>query len=452
MKRVIGIVIMGLLFAVLSQSPARADELGMFNYQGYVRVQGKAFHGNGWFKFALITHGGSVTHWSNDGSSVDGEEPVEAVECNVSQGVFSIMLGDPQIGMQPINSVIFNQSTNIWLRIWFSDGQHGFQQLKPDQKIANQQLIGIPSWDRDFTIYVNGKTGDDRFSGLHPSRPKRTIQTAVNLLPERVRCNVTIAIAEGIYYERVDVFGMVCQPGKMVIFQGDASWTPASLTAPKVRISGYDSETTPVSVRTPLFFARDSTGFFLRGIEFANSKDHGLVFDNSNGRMENCRIGDNEGTGIVIDNKSSVTVLSCLSEQNAGYSGLTVYRNSSGTVTNCVVQKNLQMGVVCSHNSQALITDTKSLTNGAWGLSIDGMSFVLLRNNCQVSSNKQGGITAVRQSSVSFLEGFTGSIRTNQGYGIYIRYESMCEDAYRCTFSGNTQANTHADTGGAFWE
>jgi hypothetical protein len=452
MKRAVSIIIMGLLFVLLSQSPVRADELGMFNYQGYVRVQGKAFHGKGWFKFALITHGGSVTHWSNDGSSVDGEEPVEAVECDVSQGVFSIMLGDPQAGMQPINSVIFNQSTNIWLRIWFSDGQRGFQQLKPDQKIANQQLISIPSGDRDFTIHVNGRTGDDRFSGLHPSRPKRTIQAAVNMLPERVRCNVTIAIAEGTYYEKVEVAGVICHPGKQVIFKGDESWTPTSLVAPNVRISGYDSETSPVSVRTPVFFSRNSTGVLLQGIEIANSKSYGLIIDNSNCRMENCRIAANEGTGILIHNRSSATLLSCVSEENAGDSGITIYTNSSATISNCILQKNRMIGIVCAHNSQSTITNTKIISNENFGMSLRVMSFANFFGNCDISNNKQGGILAVQQSCLIFGNGYAGTIRNNLGYGIFVRYESMCEDADRNTFSGNTQGNTYADTGGAFWQ
>lgn len=452
MKRAVGMIIVGLLFALLSQSPARADELGMFNYQGYVRVQGKAFHGKGWFKFALVTHGGVVTHWSNDGSSVDGQEPIGSVECDVSQGVFSIMLGDPQAGMQPINSVIFNQSTNIWLRIWFSDGRHGFQHLKPDQKIANQQLIGLPSWDRDFTIHVNGKTGDDRFSGLQPTQPKRTIQAAVTMLPERVHCNVTIAIAEGSYYERVDVFGVFCQPGKLVVFQGDESWTPTSLSAPKVRISGYDSETTPVSVRTPLCYIRNCTGVSFRGIEFVHSKNQGLVFDSSNVRMENCRIVANEGMGILIHNRSSATLLSCVCEQNAGDSGITIYTNSSATISNCILQKNLMIGIICAHNSQSTITNTKIITNGDFGMSLRVMSFANYFGNCDISGNKQGGILAVQQSCLIFGNTYAGTIRNNLGYGIYVRYESMCEDAHRNTFSGNTLGNLFADTGGVFWE
>ena len=38
-----------------------------------------------------------VTYWSNDGSGIAGNEPTQAVPLHVSQGVFSVNLGDGQV-------------------------------------------------------------------------------------------------------------------------------------------------------------------------------------------------------------------------------------------------------------------------------------------------------------------------------------------------------------------
>jgi hypothetical protein len=143
-----------------------ADDLVMFNYQGRVRVQGTAFNGTGYFKFAIVNNAGNVTLWSNDGTSVGGGEPVASIAVDVVEGIFNVMIGDPDLGMEPINRSIFNHPNQIKLRIWFSDGTHGFQQLLPDRRIVNPQLIGLVSGTEDFTIYVNGATGNDDNNGL----------------------------------------------------------------------------------------------------------------------------------------------------------------------------------------------------------------------------------------------------------------------------------------------
>lgn len=74
------------------------------------------------------------TLWSNDGSSNVGEEPTASIPLPVQNGLFSASLGDTGLGMQPFYQPIFGQPLS--LRVWFSDGVHGFQRLLPDQKIA----------------------------------------------------------------------------------------------------------------------------------------------------------------------------------------------------------------------------------------------------------------------------------------------------------------------------
>jgi hypothetical protein len=66
----------------------------MLNQQGRISVNGINFEGTGYFKFALVNGAGTVTRWSNDGTSVAGSEPAAAVSLSVSKGLYSVLLGD----------------------------------------------------------------------------------------------------------------------------------------------------------------------------------------------------------------------------------------------------------------------------------------------------------------------------------------------------------------------
>ena len=110
----------------------------VLNYAGQVAVNGEAFDGNGFFKFALVNADGNTTYWSNDGTSVDGSEPQASVAVAVNGGLYSILLGNTaQQGMGAIDPAVFAQHSDAKLRVWFSDGVNGFQQLSPDRPFAS---------------------------------------------------------------------------------------------------------------------------------------------------------------------------------------------------------------------------------------------------------------------------------------------------------------------------
>ena len=110
----------------------------VLNYAGQVAVNGEVFDGNGLFKFALVNADGTTTYWSNDGTSVNGSEPQASVAVAVNGGLYSILLGNTaQQGMGAIDPSMFAQHTDAKLRVWFSDGVNGFQQLSPDRPFAS---------------------------------------------------------------------------------------------------------------------------------------------------------------------------------------------------------------------------------------------------------------------------------------------------------------------------
>ena len=110
----------------------------VLNYAGQVAVNGEAFDGNGLFKFALVNADGTTTYWSNDGTSVDGSEPQASVAVSVNGGLYAVLLGNTaQQGMGAIDPTVFAQHSEAKLRVWFSDGVNGFQQLSPDRPFAS---------------------------------------------------------------------------------------------------------------------------------------------------------------------------------------------------------------------------------------------------------------------------------------------------------------------------
>jgi len=109
----------------------------LINYQGRIAVVGVNFNGTGQFKFALVDPAGAVTYWSNDGSSSTSSPPAAAVSLTVTNGLYSVLLGDTSLGtsMTAIPASVWTHA-DVRLRVWFNDGATGFQRLIPDQRLA----------------------------------------------------------------------------------------------------------------------------------------------------------------------------------------------------------------------------------------------------------------------------------------------------------------------------
>ena len=110
----------------------------VLNYAGKVTVDGEAYDGDGFFKFALVNEDGAKSYWSNDGTSTSGSEPQKFVTVSVQGGLYTVLLGNTALqGMSSMDPAVFAQHTNAKLSVWFSDGVNGFQQLSPDRPFAS---------------------------------------------------------------------------------------------------------------------------------------------------------------------------------------------------------------------------------------------------------------------------------------------------------------------------
>jgi len=126
-----------LCFALLLlAAPLAAQVPNLIPHQGRVAVNGVNFEGTGQFKFALVNAAGSVTYWSNNGSSTAGSQPTAAVSLPVTKGLYSAMLGDTSLANMTAVPASVYTNADLRLRVWFNDGTLGFQHLTPDQRLA----------------------------------------------------------------------------------------------------------------------------------------------------------------------------------------------------------------------------------------------------------------------------------------------------------------------------
>lgn len=410
-----GIRLLLVAFLVLGALATKAVAAGqvMFSYQGRVKVDGHPFNGTGHFKFAILDTTGNVTLWSNDGTSALGGAPTASIPLEVSDGVFNVMMGDPQASMDPISPTLFQSKTPNRLRVWFNNGVDGFQQLNPDQKLTNLTLTTIETGNEDFTIYVDGATGDDLNNGLTPQTPKKTIQSAVDSLPDRIKCNVTIDIADGIYREDVVVYGLAVDPEKKLELVGDETWTAASAGNPSVRVSGLDQDT-PGAPR--------NRNFGLKTFQCSGIQVQGVQFDGF-------------GVSGTHTEASIIAFYNCKFTNNAY--GCFARHNASLTLENSIASENIEDGFYIGRQSSVFITDCKALNNGRAGIVANGFTTFQFLGQSSTAGNLIGVLAQHKSSLI-----FTGKLAVTQNtqYGLDLRQDSYTEaHNVNVTFSGNGQ-------------
>ena len=114
------------------------------NYAGLVSVDNSPYSGNGLFKFAFAESNGTVL-WTNDGTGGNGTEPTGAVTVTVSNGRYSLALGDVALAnMRALPSSVFTRN-DVRLKVWFSDGQ-GFELLSPDRVVGSVAYSMVSGW------------------------------------------------------------------------------------------------------------------------------------------------------------------------------------------------------------------------------------------------------------------------------------------------------------------
>jgi len=142
----------------------------MINYQGRLVIGVSNFTGTTSFKFALVDGITGVSHWSHDGTSVNGSEPATGIGLEVNKGLYSILLGDTGIpGMDALPPGVFTNS-DVRLRVWVYPLTVSFdyELLQPDRRIAAVGYAMMAADVEDETItgakIADGTLTDDDIS------------------------------------------------------------------------------------------------------------------------------------------------------------------------------------------------------------------------------------------------------------------------------------------------
>ncbi len=150
-----------LIMALVSVAVAQQIPM-MMNYQGYITNNSSSvlINGDNYFKFAIVNTAGDTTVWSNDGTSSGGSEPTDSVTVAVTDGVYSVQLGDTSsTNMTSLPTTPF-QTQNIHLRVWFSEDGVTFEQFTPDT-----QLVSSGFAHRAETVSSHGHSTLDAADG-----------------------------------------------------------------------------------------------------------------------------------------------------------------------------------------------------------------------------------------------------------------------------------------------
>lgn len=277
------VAILGLLCSLL---PAQVPQL--INYQGRVVVGTTNFDGTGQFRFALVNANGTTTYWSNDGTSVNGSQPTNAVSLAVAKGLYSVLLGDATLPNMTIVPATVFTNPDVRLRVWFNNGTTGSQLLSPDQRIA---AVGY--------AMMAGTVPD---SAITSAKIAPGAVTSAQVDSTTVQQRVTGAAPSGSFITGVNADGTVTTapaPGGIWQLNGDAGYynggnigIGTNAPAFKLHISDLSGSSVRLDGPTPAIAFVDTSSSnastFLRGnaggLRVVTNNNSNVIFDlKSNG-------------------------------------------------------------------------------------------------------------------------------------------------------------------------
>jgi hypothetical protein len=397
-----------------------------FSYQGNVKVSNQPYTGAAQFKLAILDTSGATILWSNDGTM--SGEPAAFISGNVTDSVFSLLVGDTNAGMQPINSAIFTSRTPLKLRVWFNANNIGFQQLNPDQTLVDLTLNTVSTGSQDFTLYVDGTNGNDTKNGLTLPNAKKTIQAALDTIPAQLRCNVTVKIMPGDYAEPVSVHGISSSgtaygdvfDGQYLRIVGDETWTTASAGNPSVRLLGSNTPA-GLAVRRYCLSAHNSSAVMFEGLWFHNAVNGGLKMETGNYIVKNCKASNSGHAGFITATGSYTNYNGCYSSGSAhGYYVI----NGATDIGRSIATGNTYEGIFIQGPGMGNIrVGTKSFSNTHNGLLVSDNAIMRIDAGVESTGNLDYGIYAhtggVALNAGAILTGNTDGAIYSVGGHIY---------------------------------
>lgn len=132
----LGVILLMVLVPIVSVQAAAPL---IINYQGRITdsVGTPLSASPGYFKFAIVSRDGGTVYWVNNGAASPSIPPLP-VQVTVTEGVFSVKLGDNLISnMNPLDQSVFDNE-DIFLRVWFSpDDVATYERFEDDIQIVS---------------------------------------------------------------------------------------------------------------------------------------------------------------------------------------------------------------------------------------------------------------------------------------------------------------------------
>lgn len=184
-----GVLLIGLLFLSVTLAIARTGPSlpggqnvpTSVSFQGTVSATGQPFNGTGHFKFAIVNTTGSQAFWTNDGSNLLTAPftPTVSVPLSVTNGVFSVLLGDTtQVGLtQALTPDTFSAADRA-VRVWLTTACMAFSSWHRTRRWLRCPL---PSTRRRWAAWT---AAPSRRSHIRTrSNPTRTLADALDASP-----------------------------------------------------------------------------------------------------------------------------------------------------------------------------------------------------------------------------------------------------------------------------
>jgi protein-disulfide isomerase len=113
-----------------------AAQTHVLNYSGRISVDGKPFNGSGLFAFSVQDAIGS-TLWASGDFPLEGatNSPLRISKLPVKDGHYTIRLGDPTLGMPPLELEALRRASAPKLCVWFNDGVRGWHRVGEDASL-----------------------------------------------------------------------------------------------------------------------------------------------------------------------------------------------------------------------------------------------------------------------------------------------------------------------------
>lgn len=153
------------VMAVLPALPSlHAGIPRLLTVQGRLNVGGEDFNGTGHFKFALVNGDTSVIVWSNSAMDEVTEQPQDAVDLTVQEGLYSAALGDQDLPHMEAIDVTHLDHPDVRLRIWFSEDGTMFHLLSPDQRLTSVAYAVLAAHVEDDAVGTD-QIADEAITG-----------------------------------------------------------------------------------------------------------------------------------------------------------------------------------------------------------------------------------------------------------------------------------------------